>query len=541
MGLFKSKQERIQRKNEKARKKRAAKYAKQKAKAERQKESQKAKEKSTNKNRLFSFIDTVLSIFSPSHSRIRHDRLMKQGVMFALFTFFIVSGSIVCKVHYDKVEYEKSQAANFMTDDLQFSKSQAAVDTKTPFTTQDQKTIYIPLKIRDMKLIDPDAAQYHILVVGKNAVELKSHITQAQLISYGSTGVMYLVVHSTNKFQSQPVQFLIWSGSDVANDKYDSDANSDDSLTQYKNIMSRYDTLGFTINLGGQSVITVPKTRTIKVKDTVVKRDPKTHKKTTVEEYVKRQIPIVENKNLYNKNVPVFLYNRAVSAPQIKSKRKTMSNMYDRMQLAINRINKDKRALTQAGYELPKLPDWTKSRSNDLAKSMPFSYHQLATFDFMQPTATFTPKQQALLTDELRVYNRNNAENDDDDDDATSNKMFKEKAYAESLSNKVIKNKHVSKTLGNGGDAASNSSNNNDNDSSEWAELLAEVEKLADLKHDLYYIKPLELWDMYQDFELATSSGNAKNANTGAITYSRLSGHNKHGQFMTIYRGNNDK
>lgn len=532
MGLFKSKEERKQQKDEKARKKREAKYAKQKAKLERQKKAEENQNQPSQMDHIFSFLDGILGIFSPSHSRIRHDRLINQGAMFLMFAAILISGLGICKINYDRTEYNKAQAANFMTDDLEFSKSQAMVETNVPFTTQDKKTLYIPLKIKDMKLIDPDAAQYHILVVGKNGDTLKSHITQAQLISYGSTGVMYLVVHSANKFQSQPVQFLIWSGSDIANDKYD-DNDSDDSLEQFKKIISRYDTLSFTINLGGQSIKSVPKTRTIKVKDTVVKRDPKTHKKTTTEEYVKRQIPINENKNLYNDNVPLFLYNRAISEPALNAKRKKMTSSYKRMQLAINRINKDKRALTQAGYELPKLPEWTTNRGNDLAKNLPFSYEQLMKFDFMQPEATFTKKQQSLLTGELRVYKQKQAA-----DDSYNNGMFKEKAYAESLSNKVIKNKHVSKTLGNGG-SATNNNTNEDNDAAEWAELLEEVEKLADLKHELYYERPLQLWDMYQDFELATSSGNAKDANTGAITYSKLSGHNKHGRFMTIYRGDN--
>lgn len=536
MGLFKSKRERKQQKLEKARKKRIAKYEKQKAKLARQKEAESKRKNDADANGFLNFIDNVLSIFSPSHSRIRHDRLIKQGLMFVLSSICLIAGLIVCKINYDKTEYAKSQTADFMTDDLQFSKSGATVSAKKPFLTQDRRTIYIPLKISDMKMIDPDAAQYHILVIGKNGDPLKSQINQAQLLSYGSTGVMYLVVHSTSPLQSQPVQFVIWSGSDVTNDKYNADANDDDSLSQFKKILSQYDSLGFTINLGGKSIPVVPKTKTIKVKNKVVKRDPKTHKKTTTIETVTRKIPINENKNLYNNNVPLFLYNYAVSQPQLDRKHQTMANNYERMQLAINRINKDKRALTNAGYELPKLPEWTTDRSNNLAKTLPFSYNQIKSFNFMQPEATFTPKQQELLTAQLRVYQKEQANQSSDDDP-----KFKEKAYAEALANKVIKNKHISKTLGNGGDVTNSDSDSDDNDQAEWAELISEVDKLADLKHDLFYKKPLQLWEMYQNFELATSSGNDKNGNTGAITYSKLSGHNKHGNFMTIFDGKGNK
>lgn len=526
MSLFKSSPERERKKRLKRQKKRAKQYEKRQAKLKRKQEAKASvNNKKTSLNKTLSFIDDVLSIFSPSHARFRHDRLVKQGTMIFMFVSIFLVGCFVCVNSYNNVEYQKAQAANFMTDDLAFSKSDTNVSAGTPFATQDYKTVYIPLQISDMKLIDPDASEYHILVVGKNGQTLKSQITQAQLVSYGSSGLMYLIVKSANQFQSQPVQFLIWSGADITNDEYDPDDNDNDSLSQFKIIAKRYDTLGFTINLGGQSIKAIPKTRTILIKDTVEKKDPKTHKKTKVVETVKRQIPIQANKDLYNNRVTLFLYDHSISKPQVNKTRKSLERKYERMQLALNRINKDTRALTKAGYMLPKFPKWTTNRGNDIAKSLPFSYQQLCSFNMLNPEATFTPKQQKLLSSELRVYSKHKQA----DGDSSS----AEEAYASNLADKVIKNKHIDKTLGNGdGDTDTDSK---DNDQAEWTELQNEISELATLKKEMYYQAPLSLWSMYQDFILATSSGNDQNANTGAITYSRVSGHNKHGNFMTIY------
>ena len=529
MGLFGSSADRNRKKREKARAKRAKKYAKQQAKYERkQKIASSISQKKSGLDKALSFVDNILSIFSPAHGRFRHDQLMKQGMMLLIFLVCFVTGGFLCYRNYTKVEYQKAQAANFMTDDLEFSKTGTSVTPHTPFVTQDHKTIYIPLKIADMTNIDPDASEYHIFVVGKNGSQIKSKITQAQLISYGSTGLMYLVVQSLNKFQSEPVQFLIWSGSDITNDSFDPDSNNNSSLEEFSIIAKRYDTLGFAINLGGQSIKAIPKTKTITVKDTVMKKDPKTHKKVKVTKLVKQHIPITANKDLYNDNVPAFLYNHSVSGPQMAKKRQTMAKKYARMQLALNRIDKDVRALTKAGYILPKLPKWTTNRGNDIAKSLPFSYDQIRNFDMLNPNVTFTAKQQKLLDGELKVYKKAESGKSDDSSSTT-----KEEDYAASLANKVIKNKHVDKTLGNGNPDDDNGS---DNDQAEWTELQNEVAQIATIKYYLYYEMPLKIWDNYQDFILATSSGVDKTANTGAITYSKLKGHNKHGNFMTIVR-----
>lgn len=530
MSLFGSSADRDRKKREKARAKRAKQYERQQAKYERkEKIASSIHQKTSGLDKALSFVDNILSIFSPSHGRFRHDQLMKQGMMLIVFVICFVSGGFLCYQNYTKVEYQKAQAANFMTDDLEFSKSSTTVTPHTPFTTQDHKTVYIPLTIEDMTNIDPDASEYHIFVVGKNGNDIKSKITQAQLISYGSTGLMYLVVKSLNRFQSQPVQFLMWSGSDITDDHYDPDDNNNSSLEEFGIIAKRYDTLGFAINLGGRSIKAIPKTKTITVKDTVTQKDPKTHKKVKVTKMVKQQIPITANKDLYNDNVPIFLYNHSVSGPQMAKKRKTMAKKYARMQLAINRIEKDTRALTKAGYILPKLPKWATNRGNDIAKSLPFSYDQLRSFDMLNPDTTFTAKQQKLLDQELRVYKKAQSANGDDVSDTT-----KEENYAASLGNKVIKNKHVDKTLGNGNADGGNNNSDSDNDDAEWTELQNEIAQIATLKHDLYYSMPLKIWDNYQDFILATSSGSDKSANTGAITFSNLKGHNKHGNFMTI-------
>lgn len=529
MSLFMSKKERARRKVAKRRRKRDRAYAKKKAKQDVAKKESENNQQLSGLEKALNFIDNLFTIFRPAHSRFQHNRLVQQGTMFVICVATFLIGGISSYVHYDRVEYNKSQAANFMTDNLAFSKSGAAVDTGTPFATQDFKTVYIPLKIEDMSSIDPDASEYHILVLGKNNETLKSRITQAQLISYGSTGHMFLVVHSANAFQSQPVQFLIWSGSDITGDNYSGTDDSDDGLAQFKEITHHYDTLSFTINLGGQSIKPILKTKPAKMLETKTKKDPKTHKATKYKTYVVRQIPVPANKDFYNGNEIKFIYNYVVSGPALKRKQKTMTKKYNRMQLSINRINKDYRALTKAGYKLPKLPSWALDRSNDIAKSLPFSYDQLQGFNLLLPNATFTDKQQKLLSSELRVYNHNQADTDNDTDDDES----KENKFADKMSSLVVKNKHTGETLGNGG---SDANNGNSNEVAQWNELVTELGNIATNKTAVYYELPLDMWQMYLNFNIATSSGsNNKADNTGAITYSRTSGYNKHGSFLTIY------
>lgn len=530
MSLFRSKEERAQRKLKKRRQKRQKAYEKKQAKQKAAKKQVQTATQTSGLDHALSFIDNFFSIFSPSHSRFQHNRLMQQGIMFVICSALFLVGCVSSYLHYDKVEYEKAQAANFMTDNLAFSKSGANVATADPFATQDFKTLYIPLKVEDMSDIDPDASEYHILVLGKNGQTLKSRINQVQLISYGSTGHMFVVVHSANAFQSQPVQFVIWSGSDVTGDDYTENDDADDGLSQFKTITHRYDTLSFTVNLGGQSIKRVMKTKPIKVLATKTKKDPKTHKKIKYKTYVTHHVPIPANQDLYNGNEVKFIYHHVVSGPALARKQKTLRKKYERLQLSINRINKDYRALTNAGYKLPKLPTWTSDRSNDIAKSLPFSYQQLLNFNLLLPNATFTDKQQKLLNSELRVFNRQQVNSDDTA--KTNTAETKESKFADKLNTMVVKNKHTGATLGNGGSDAANS---NSNESGEWNELITEVTNMANNKTAIYYDLPLEMWQMYLNFNLATSSGTNKADNTGAITYSKTSGYNKHGRFLTIY------
>lgn len=488
--------------------------------------------------RVLDFFNGVIDLFVPTKSRTRHDRLTKQGAMFFLCLTAFGAGLFICDKSYNATELKKAQTSSFMSSNLSFSQTGATVTTNNkPFITQNLKTVYIPLKITNMDQINPDAGTYHIFIMPKNGGTLDYRIENAQLVSYGSTGTMFIQVNTAQPITSQPLQFIIWSGDKLSNDKYDPNQDSEDAK-EFVKIKKKYDTLAFTINLGGEGVREVPQFKIKQVKATKRVKDPKT-KKFVTKTYIKHiKIPIQANADLYNDNTKLqFIYNRIHSQKYVNKQLAKAKHDYARMQLAINRINKDYSALKRAGYELPKLPDWSDNVNNNASDGLPITYDELLRFNMLNPYLAFNKKVQTTLDRKLVAYNKdqsNDSPSSDDDSVNGVSSTSKEGLFLSKLGAMSVRNRHTGVDLNNTSSDADNKASSNEQ--TEWSELQTELNKMAQCKTDLYYTIPLHLWDSYQDFLRDTSAGNqtAKKMNTGAITYSKMSGYNKHGAYLTI-------
>ena len=492
--------------------------------------------------RVLDFFNGLIDLFVPTKSRTRHDRLTKQGAMFFLCLTAFVSGLLICDKSYNATELKKAQASSFMSSDLSFSQTGATVTTHNkPFITQNLKTVYIPLNITDMDNIDPDAGAYHIFIMPKNGGTLNYRIENAQLVSYGSTGKMFIQVNTAQPITSQPLQFIIWSGDKLSNDTYTPDQDSEDA-NEFVKIKKKYDTLAFTINLGGKGVCEVPQFRIKRVEATKRVKDPKT-KKFVTKTYIKHiKTPIQANADLYNDNTKLqFIYNRIYSQHYVNKELAQATHDYARMQLAINRINKDYLALKRAGYKLPKLPEWSDNVNNNASDGLPVTYDELLRFNMLNPYLAFNKKVQTTLDRKLVAYNKdqsNDSTSSDDDDDDGVSSTSKEGLFLSKLSAMSIRNSHTGVDLNNKNSDDDDDDDNqaSSNEQTEWNELQTELNKMAQCKTDLYYTIPLNLWDHYQDFLGDTSAGSqtAKKMNTGAITYSKMHGYNTHGSYLTI-------
>ncbi len=550
MGLFsgnrKSRMKREADQRARAREKRNREYLrKQHRKKERQTdetvEQQDAQNAENWLGSVLDFFNGLIDLFVPTKSRTRHDRLTKQGAMFFLCLTALGVGLFICAKSYNATEFKKAQTSSFMSSDLSFSQTGATVTTHNkPFITQNLKTIYIPLKITDMDHINPDASAYHIFIMPKNGGTLNYRIENAQLVSYGSTGTMFIQVNTAQPITSQPLQFIIWSGNKLSNDTYDPDQDSEDA-NEFVKIKKKYDTLAFTINLGGASVREVPQFRIKRAKITKRVKDPKT-KKFVTKTYIKHvKIPIQANADLYNDNTKLqFVYNRIHSQKYVNSELAKAQHDYARMQLAINRINTDYSALKRAGYKLPKLPDWSTNVNNNASDGLPVTYDELLRFNMLNPHLAFNKKVQNTLDRKLVAYNKAQSNDSTSSDDDTVNGVSstsKEGIFLSKLSAMPIRNSHTGVDLNNTSSDDSDDDNEaSSNEQTEWNELQTELNKMAQCKTDLYYTIPLNLWDNYKDFLHDTSAGSqtAQKLNTGAITYSKTHGYNKHGAYLTI-------
>ena len=557
-GLSKREQKRLERQ----RKRRNERYRKQKEKQ--QKKQTKTSDKTESKLSVFAkyqkALDQFFSLFIPSKSRIAHNRLLKQGVLFTTCAIMMAGGFFLAKKGYDHREYLLSQAQSFMSNAISFSKTQVKVSTKvSPFMTDNKKTLYIPLNISDTSNIDTDAGKYHVLVMPASGDELKSKITTAQLMSYGSTGHMVLIVNSANKLKSQLVQVLLWSGSKLTNDHYD--ASQDDDIRNQNQqaineLKSKYDMVSFTINLAGTTIPVIHHyqkvTASKKVKYYTGKGKHKKVRYKTVK-YLKI-VPDTYGQYLYGDNKRQYIYNRIYAHKAIDKLKKKVVKQYSLLDTNIGRIKRDYDSLKSAGYDIPKMPDWAGNKDNNLSNGLPLSYDSLLKVSLLNKnTFVNNPSNLNYLAQAYIKYTKDqNSANDDSDDADNQNDNtqaanssditdlhIKEAKQLSQIMNKVLRNKITKQTLGNGdtdNSSDSNTSKNVQNDQKMWEDYQQCLTNVLVIKYKIYYTIPMQMWGKYKIFLNDTSSGSKfrANANIGRITYSKTSGYNDHGRFMTI-------
>lgn len=553
---------REQKRLERQRKRRNERYRKQKEKT---KKKEKKKQTGKKKHGLFykyqQGINRFISLFIPSKSRIAHNRLMKQGVLFTTCLLMLISGFIIAKKGYDHREYLLSQAQSFMSHAISFSQTGVNVSTKvSPFMTQNKKTVYIPLNISDTSNIDTDASKYHVLIMPAKGNTLDSRITTAQLMSYGSTGHMVLIVDSANKLKSQVVQILLWSGSKLTNDKYDSnqDSNVQDQNQQAINdLKAKYDMVAFTINLAGTTIPKVNKTMKVKATKKVKHYKGKgKHKKAYFKtvHYLKT-VPDTYGQYLYGNNKRQYIYNRIYAQKGLDKLKRQIQKQYSRLDANIGRIHRDYDNLKSAGYDIPKMPDWAGNKNNNLSNGLPFTYDTLLKISFLNEKTFATQPSNLKIIDKAYAKYSKSSDSDDDSDDDDSTSMsdstgttasdldglhVKEAKEFNQLYNRVLRNKVTHDTIGNGTNNDKNSgkakSQNVQNDEKMWEDYIKCLANVLVIKNDIYYHIPMEMWGRYKLFLNDTSSGSQfrANANVGRITYSKTSGYNKHGRYMTI-------
>lgn len=270
------------------------------------------------------------------------------------------------------------------------------------------------------------------------------------------------------------------------------------------------------------------KTRPKIIKTKKLVENKKTHKKEIKTVTKTIQVPIEANEDLYNDNKLQFVYNRMYAGPKLKSLQKSASEKYSHMEIAANKIQKDYQALKRSGYSVPKLPNWATNPDNNAANGLNVTLKQLTSFDLLNPDKAFSPKFQDKLNKEAIIYAKMSQTNDDDTDDANT----VEEKWADKLADKDL----INHTTGEKLQASDDNSASVKNADAEWSELQEEVMYLATAKNSLYYVYPIKMWQQYKSFLMMTSSGSSMAAkqNVGAITYSKTSGYNKHGRYLTI-------
>lgn len=544
MSLFNS-SDRDDRRRKKALEKQRKLRKKQNETAKKKQQKQKKKQTSNDKDvamswfaKTTSFFGGLVELFVPSKSRTRHDRLIKQGSMFLACIGCVIIGLGISTNSYIRTEISKAKASSFLTSSLSWSKTNSDIDTSVkPFMTQNRRTVYIPFRTKDMSQIDPDASNYHILMMAKDGKQLQYRVESVQLVSYGSTGLMYLQVNTAQPVTTQPVQFIIWSGSNVTNDKYDPHNDTGDAMA-FVNVKKKYDTVSFSINLGGTGVKTIP--------EYIIKKKTEGKKVKTI------KIPIQANADLYNDNKMAFIYNRMYQQKQLDSQKNKLNKARRRLTLALNRINKDSDALKRSGYDLPTLPKWATNSDNNLSDGLPIPYENTLKFSMLHPDASYDDKMQKSIEDAVESQKKATSSDSkfNSSDSSSLNDKTKEGKFISSLSGKTIKNKHNGNTLNTSASDGSNTDNDNDddddsssndtniggNDNIQWNELVSELQEVVALKTRIYRTIPINIWSQYQDFAQRSSFGSENNrkSNSGAITYSKIRGYNKHGRFMTI-------
>lgn len=534
--------ERDEKRRKKERERRKRHYEREKKKREKLKANGQGKnqpEKKSSIDQAVDFLASAISLFLPSKSRTDHHRLVKQGAVFAICIGLMGTGfGISYHGHLKKIAIANA-VQSFTTSELQFSKTQTSVSTKVkPFMTQDRKTVYIPFRIEDMTNMEPDASKYHILFYTQNGKPFTYHPDLIQLYSYGSTGQMFLVVHSADKIQSQVAEIVLWTGENLGNsdnaDPDDDDA-TDAGLAKLK---SKYDTLSFSINLGALSVARIPKNKTIHIKKTIYVKEKGKKKKVPKVVTVPKVVPIKANANLYNKNRFAYIYNRVYAEKKLENVKRKINSRYKHMSVDINKINRDYNALAKAGYKLPKLPAWATTNANNLSNGLPFTIEQINDLNFLDDP--FMNKDQTTKVS-IAAHKQEIAQSGD----TSQNEETKEEKYMTKLNNMVIKDRQgdtLDNTAAAGGGQGTSNSSGSQTASNQWTDLLDSMQNIYNAKKYVYNTKILTIWNMHTHFNTNASFGSEQNnlGNTGAITNSHTKGSNRHGRYMTIANVNKD-
>lgn len=522
-----------------------------------------AKKADSFASKTVNFIGSLLDLFMPTKARTTHNRLIQSGSAFGICMVLLVAGFMITRNAHVRKEIIRARTQTFTSSSLQFSKTQTEVSTKEhPFMTSDHKTVYIPFFIKDVSQVDVDASQYHILMMPLNGNKLDYRPTTVQLYSYGSSGHMFLVVHSADRIQNQTVQFLLWSGTTLTNDHYDSTSDDSNTTPDTLALKRKYDTLGFTINLGGSSIDVVNKTMEKRIKERVTKVVPQKHgkpKKVTQIKTVVKQVPDTNGQYLYGDRKLQYIYNRIYAGNKVKKVQKSAQHEYDQIKINVAKAKRDWNALHVAGYKLPKLPDWCLGPSNNLQHGLPLTFEQIQQLNllndpFITPSDSLKKVDLAYKKDDGSDDNStDNIDSDSDDSGASASDILNniqdepEGKYIAHLGNLTIKNKATGQIITGSSNTDSDDSNSKSTPDKasveEWQDLQTSLANIVAAKVNIYRKDVLKIYGNYQDFLRATSSGSETAAarNTGGITMSKTAGHNAHGRYMTIFGIQSDK
>lgn len=545
MGLFSSNSSERQRQRERKRRQKArAKLKKQQEYKE--KEAKKSKSGKSAAGKTIAFINSVIDLFSPTKSRTSHNRLIQNGSVFGLCSVLLLLGYGVSAHAHSVKEAIRARTQTFTATNLAFSKTQTEVSTKAkPFMTQDHKTVYIPFFVKNASQVDVDASKYHIVLMPYNQSTLTYHPVDVQLVSYGSSGHMFLIVKSSDKIQSQTVQFLLWSGSKLTDDSYNPTNDTSNTSIDTLAIKRKYDTLAFTINLGGSSVDVINKDQEKQVKEKVTHYNKKTKKKTSEVETKTITVPDPDGQYLYSNRKLAYIYNRIYAHKDIEKLQRRAKSYYSKLDIAISNVQRNWGMLNKSGYKMPKLPDWASNNSNNLADGLPLNFKQIQDLKLMDDPFIKNPNDERKINLAMKDYIRTNQDNDDSDDGSSDDDSSNLENQIQDLKEYKTVTKWQNMTLSNKGTGqkiegtSTNDQGSNPPDQSsvsEWQALINAMEQVIEYKHQLYYTNPINIYQDYQTFLRATSSGSkmAQASNTGAITFSKTSGYNKHGKFMSI-------
>lgn len=429
-------------------------------------------------------------IFGSTRGGFNHHRLIRQGAAFtASFALFLL-GLIISFTNYKIKAYRNSQIDTFASDQaFQFTKTGTEVDAGTPFKLKNNKTVYVPLKFPTSSMlsssgIESDMSKYHIFIA-PNSGRLKYNLRSVRLISFGTSGNVVMECKSGDPIQNQILHVYIYYTT-----KYSNSKSSDvDTSTQSKfaaSLGSLYDMFDFTINLGATSM------------------------KTGTSKY------------LYNpKTVNLGILDEIRIKKHMKTFSSDEADIHKKIQLNINRLNKQYKLLKNMGYSAKDIPDWAKTTDNDLSKTLPVDYKSLTTGNLLDGTwLTSGYNSDTSAKFEAMVI--------------SSPVLTKESKDVDSVQNSRVLNKDdgtVAYGTNYGGDQISKKENANA--SSVYQEYGQILDDIYSEKKSLYLTQPIKLWKYYQK-QREVANVSTTNLSENKITYSKTSGRDSISRYLVI-------